>query len=87
MRDSLLRLTNFIDGEYCAPLTNSYLPVFEPATGKIFAEVPDSGAADIDSAVAAATRAQRAWAQTAPSQRAACCDPVRICCTHRADGR
>jgi len=71
MRDSLLRLTNFIDGDYCAPLSNAYLPVVEPATGRAFAEVPDSGAADIDAAVAAATRAQRGWAQTAPSQRAA----------------
>jgi aminomuconate-semialdehyde/2-hydroxymuconate-6-semialdehyde dehydrogenase len=70
MRDSLLRLTNFIDGDYRAPASGAYLPVVEPATGKTFAEVPDSGSADIDAAVAAAQRAERGWAATAPSQRA-----------------
>ncbi len=70
MRDSLLRLTNFIDGDYRAPATGAYLPVVEPATGKVYAEVPDSGATDIDAAVAAARRAERGWATTPPSQRA-----------------
>jgi aminomuconate-semialdehyde/2-hydroxymuconate-6-semialdehyde dehydrogenase len=71
MRDSLLRLTNFIDGAYCAPASGTYLPVYEPATGKVYAEVPDSSTTDIDQAVAAARGAQRAWAGTPPSQRAA----------------
>lgn len=71
MRDSLLRLTNFIDGAYTAPTSGNYLPVYEPATGKAFAEVPDSAVADVEQAVAAATRARRGWAATAPSRRAA----------------
>ena len=71
MRDSLLRLTNFIDGDYRAPLSGAWLPVTEPATGQVYAEVPDSGAADIDAAIAAAQRAQRGWASTPPSARAA----------------
>ncbi len=70
MRDSLLRLTNFIDGDYRAPASGTYLPVYEPATGKVYAEVPDSNAADIDMAVAAAQTARRSWAGTPPSQRA-----------------
>jgi acyl-CoA reductase-like NAD-dependent aldehyde dehydrogenase len=71
MRDALLRLTNFIDGQYSAPSTHLYLPVVEPATGKVYAEVPDSSASDMDAAVAAAGRAQRSWAATSPSHRAA----------------
>jgi len=70
MRDSLLRLTNFIAGDYCAPATKAYLPVYEPATGKIYAEVPDSDAVDVDSAVTAAGAAQSNWSNTAPSVRA-----------------
>lgn len=70
MRDSLLRLTNFIDGAYVAPQTERYLPVHEPATGKVYAQVPDSGVLDIDHAVAAAARAAPAWAALTPSQRA-----------------
>lgn len=71
MRDSLLRLANFIDGNYSAPLSGAWLPVHEPATGQAYAEVPDSGEADIAGAVAAAENAQQGWASTAPSARAA----------------
>ncbi len=71
MRDSLLRLANFIDGDYRAPQAGRYLPVFEPATGKAFAEVPDSGQADVEDAVAAARAAAPGWGAMAPSARAA----------------
>ena len=71
MRDSLLRLANFIDGDYRAPQAGRYLPVIEPATGKAFAEVPDSGLADVEDAVAAARAATPGWAATPPSARAA----------------
>jgi aminomuconate-semialdehyde/2-hydroxymuconate-6-semialdehyde dehydrogenase len=71
MRDSRLRLANFIDGEFRAPQSARYLPVVEPATGSVYAEVPDSGAADVDAAVAAASRAAPAWAAQSPSARAA----------------
>ncbi len=70
MRSSSLRLANFIDGDYSAPRNAHYLPVFEPATGHTFAEVPASHAPDVDIAVAAARRAAPAWAATAPSERA-----------------
>lgn len=71
MRDSLLRLANFIDGDYRPPQSVAWLPVHEPATGQVYAEVPDSGAGDIDAAVAAAQRARRGWAATPPHARAA----------------
>ncbi|MCC6592953.1 MAG: aldehyde dehydrogenase [Xanthomonadales bacterium] len=71
MRESGLRLANFIDGDYRAPLSGAWLAVHEPATGQVYAEVPDSGSADIEAAVAAAQRAQRGWSATAPSARAA----------------
>lgn len=71
MRDSLLRLANFIDGDFRAPTSGRYLPVTEPATGKTFAEVPDSGGADVAAAVEAAQRARGDWASLAPSRRAA----------------
>lgn len=69
MRDSLLRLANFINGDYCAPQGGRYLPVTEPATGKVYAEVPDSGAADVEAAVSAAQAARAGWAAMAPSAR------------------
>src|SRR5260221_8816372 len=65
-----LALANYIDGRLCAPRTARYLDVYEPATGKVYADCPDSGAQDIDAAIAAAQRAFPAWAATPPSQRA-----------------
>jgi aminomuconate-semialdehyde/2-hydroxymuconate-6-semialdehyde dehydrogenase len=63
-------LGNLIDGRIVAPWRGAYLDVFEPATGAVFARCPDSDAADVDAAVAAAKRAAPAWAATPAEQRA-----------------
>jgi aminomuconate-semialdehyde/2-hydroxymuconate-6-semialdehyde dehydrogenase len=63
-------LSNLIDGALAAPLGERWLDVHEPATGKVFARCPDSGARDVDAAVAAATRAAQGWAATPVEQRA-----------------
>jgi len=64
-------LANYIDGRLCAPRSVRYLDVFEPATGKVYADCPDSNVQDIDAAIAAAQRAFPAWAATPAAQRAA----------------
>lgn len=65
-----MTLANLIDGRLVAPADGRYLDVHEPATGAVFARCPDSSAADIDAAVAAAGRAHVAWAATPAEQRA-----------------
>jgi aminomuconate-semialdehyde/2-hydroxymuconate-6-semialdehyde dehydrogenase len=70
MEDSSAKLTNYIDGRSSAPDSGRYLEVFEPAAGTVFAHCPDSGAADIDAAVAAAQRAFPAWSATPAPERA-----------------
>lgn len=52
---------NFIDGRFVAAQGGKTLPVFEPATGSQYADIPASGAADIDAAVAAARKAFPEW--------------------------
>ena len=69
MSDRLI-LANYIDGRLCAPRTARYLDVYEPATGKIYADCPDSGPEDVATAIAAAQRAFPAWAATPAAQRA-----------------
>src|ERR1700722_17253389 len=64
------RLANLIDGRLQAPLHDAWLDVYEPATGAVFAHCPDSGATDIDAAVAAASRAAADWANTPIEERA-----------------
>lgn len=46
------------------------LRVLNPATEEVVATVPAVSAADVDAAVARATRAQTAWAALAPGDRA-----------------
>jgi aminomuconate-semialdehyde/2-hydroxymuconate-6-semialdehyde dehydrogenase len=65
-----ITLANYIDGRLCAPRGGRYLDVYEPATGQRYADCPDSDAADIEAAVAAAQRAFPAWSATPASQRA-----------------
>lgn len=64
------RLTHLIDGRPQAPQHDAWLDVHEPATGAVFTQCPDGSAADVDAAVAAASRAAEAWAHTPTEQRA-----------------
>ena len=66
-----LTLANFIDGDFIAPMTGSYIDSFNPATGALDHLVPDSGAADIDRAVQAAKLAFKTWSKTGAEERAA----------------
>jgi aminomuconate-semialdehyde/2-hydroxymuconate-6-semialdehyde dehydrogenase len=66
----ILRLANLIDGRLLVPQHDAWLNVHEPATGAVFTQCPDSTAADVDIAVAAASRAAAGWANTPVEQRA-----------------
>ena len=46
-----------------------YLPNYEPATGQVYSEVPDSGAEDVADAVAAAKQIFPWWSRRTPEQR------------------
>ncbi|HMN39391.1 MAG TPA: aldehyde dehydrogenase [Phycisphaerales bacterium] len=67
----MLTLANFIGGRNVPPAGGSgaYLDVTEPATGQVFARVPDSGPADIDAAVKSAASAFPAWSATSANER------------------
>jgi aminomuconate-semialdehyde/2-hydroxymuconate-6-semialdehyde dehydrogenase len=63
------RVLNFIDGEFRPPASGRYLHDVDPATGQVVAEIPDSGAEDVDTAVAAASRAFESWRRTPADER------------------
>ena len=65
------RYENFIGGEWLAPHGREYGLDLAPATGQPFTEYARSTVADVDLAVAAATRAFPAWAATSTTDRAA----------------
>ncbi|MFC5357665.1 aldehyde dehydrogenase [Azospirillum himalayense] len=66
------RFDNFIDGRFVPPVGGAYLETENPFTGKAWALIPRSSAADVDEAVAAAARAFRspAWAGISATDRA-----------------
>lgn len=55
------KLQNYIDGQLLAPVNNTYIDNYEPATGKVYSLIPASDADDVALAVAAAERAFPAW--------------------------
>ena len=64
-----MRLANFIGGEFIAPKSGTYFADINPATAQAIADVPDSDAADIDAAVAAAKSAFPSWSRTSAEER------------------
>ena len=65
-----MRLAHWIDGEAREAANGRWLPVFDPATGSVFAEVACGDTQDVDAAIAAAQRAYPAWSALPNSGRA-----------------
>ncbi|MDQ0471343.1 aldehyde dehydrogenase family protein [Labrys wisconsinensis] len=61
---------NYIDGRWTAEGVTEWLDVANPATEAVIARVPQSGAALVDQAVAAARQAFPAWRDLGPHRRA-----------------
>ncbi|MGQ0835679.1 MAG: NAD-dependent succinate-semialdehyde dehydrogenase [Gammaproteobacteria bacterium] len=70
-RSDLLRSANFIDGEWRGTAGGLRFDVTDPATGKPFASVPDSGSVDAIKAADAAHAAFGAWRARTARERAA----------------
>ena len=65
----MLTIQNYIGGEFLSPLKNAWLDNYNPATGEVFAKIPDSGPEDVDAAVKAAAAAFPAWSRMPLEQR------------------
>ena len=63
-------ILNYVDGELRPAASGRTLDNVEPATGTAYGTVPDSDAADVDTAVAAARRAFPAWSRRPVEERA-----------------
>ncbi len=64
-------LQNYIGGELRPPIQGAYIDNYNPATGAVYAQIPDSDEDDIDAAVYAAQRAFPAWRNASAQQRSA----------------
>ncbi|MGK9199963.1 MULTISPECIES: aldehyde dehydrogenase [Sinorhizobium] len=64
------RNTHYIDGQFVEDRTSDRIAVYNPATAEQIAEIPDGPAEIVDAAVDAARRAQFAWSELPPIERA-----------------
>jgi len=63
------KLKNYINGELVEPVSKKYLDNFEPATGEVYSQVPDSDEQDVQLAVNAAKAAFADWSITGLEER------------------
>ena len=70
-------LSNFIGGRFLPAASGAVLDDVGPATGRVLARVPRSGAADVDAAVRAARHAlDTGWSRSSIAERARLCETV-----------
>jgi malonate-semialdehyde dehydrogenase (acetylating)/methylmalonate-semialdehyde dehydrogenase len=62
-------LSNYINGAWQKSSTDEYLPVYNPATADILAEVPLSPPTEVDHAAQVAAAAAASWRRVPPSER------------------
>lgn len=62
-------LKNYINGELVAPSSGRYIDNYEPATGKVYSQIPDSDEVDVQSAVESAKNAFESWKNLSIEQR------------------
>lgn len=62
-------IKNYINGELRAPKSGKYLDNFEPATGLVYAKIPESDEADINDAIEAAAEAFPIWSNLKNEER------------------
>ncbi|MFT5722596.1 MAG: malonate-semialdehyde dehydrogenase (acetylating)/methylmalonate-semialdehyde dehydrogenase [Motiliproteus sp.] len=60
----------FINGEFVQSKTDQWIPVTNPATQEVIAQVPCATAAEMDAAIASAASAFEIWKETPVSERA-----------------
>ncbi len=64
-----VKIANYINGKLVEPLSGSYLDNYEPATGRVYSLIPDSGEADVNLAAKAAKAAFPLWGELSANQR------------------
>ena len=69
MHSEPARIRNFINDRFVEPVDGKYLDNIEPATGKPYSQVADSGTRDVEAAVAAADKAFVDWSNKPAAER------------------
>jgi len=65
----MTKIRNYIGGELLAPISGKYIDNRAPATGQVYAQIPDSSSEDIAIAMKAAQRAFAQWSVQSHTRR------------------
>ncbi len=65
----MTRIQNYINGTYVGPVNGHFIDNYNPATGKVYSEIPDSTREDVDHAFKAAESAFSKWSTTPYTER------------------
>ena len=62
-------LENYIGGNFIGPLSGQFIDNFNPATGDLYGQIPNSNDKDVDAAVKAAAKAFPGWSSATAEKR------------------
>ncbi|MBC7412569.1 MAG: aldehyde dehydrogenase, partial [Bacteroidia bacterium] len=65
----MIYLKNYINGELLEPQSKTYIDGYNPSTGKVYSQIPNSDSADVELAIQAAQQAFPLWSNTPKEQR------------------
>ena len=78
-------IKNYINGELIAPVQGNYIDNYEPATGQVYGQIPNSDSADIELAYSAAKKAFPSWSKTTLAERSAILGKIAYIITQKLD--
>ena len=65
----MIYLKNYINGALISPKSERYIDNYNPSTGEVYAQIPDSDLNDVNTAVEAASNAFDKWSNTSKDER------------------
>ena len=71
-----LDIQNFIGGVFVKPVTGEYFDTYNPSTGVVLTQIPDSGIEDVENAVTSARTAFPIWSGMTKEKRSALLNKV-----------
>lgn len=63
------KITNYINGEYCEPLSGMWIDNYNPSVGEVYGKIANSNEADVEKAYKAARAAFPQWSNTTIEER------------------
>lgn len=65
----MVRIQNFINGEFVKPQNNAFMDNYDPSTGQVYSQLPESDELDVVFAIQAAKKAFEKWSKYTAEER------------------